>query len=228
LEKQDFLMPLLATIGLLAAVAWAWRRHRRSPTRGLRRAVERARALNEHMKSHPLFRAAPETNEAAPAPNGGRADPGLERASYAPTADGHLSSPDAQRAARPGESDSLDLDDALALEELARLRRETEAQNVRAAYRRLDAFLRRYLFQRYDVKAFSVSAAALLRSLPQDITDGVVDYAGEILRICEMMELPHSRPSRAELQRLTDLAAEMIRNRARAGSSSEREAADDS
>jgi hypothetical protein len=114
----------------------------------------------------------------------------------------------ARRSGLPGEDERAQTREAV--ERLALILSHPDDKDIRADYAKLDALVRRYLFDRYGVKAFSASAAALLDSLPQSLTDSVVDYAGEILRVCEVAQLRGRRPSRGELRQLCGLAYELI------------------
>lgn len=182
---------LLVVVGL--ASWWIGTRFFPSPTRSLRRAVNRARRFNQERRGMVYPHPVPEMQDENPfAPE--RPERGASSAEGAPSS----------------ESRPLDLIATDALERLARLRNEPDEKNPVADYFRLEAWVRRYLAERYHIKAFGVSVAELLDALPQ--ASPVVDYAGEILHICGLAPFRRFRPSRTELHRLYDLAKAMVLN----------------
>ena len=205
LTVGDFLLPLFAILTLTALVGWAWRWFRR-PTRGLRREVRRARRFNEAFKDHEIPESVPEME--------------LERRAEMPRPIDPEGVPRRRRREPSEETEERTTELAgrhqEALERLERLHAEVNPKDPIVDYRRLDGFVRRYLFEFHGIAAFGQSAAAVVdRLLQQAAGSTVVDYAGEILMICELAELPRHRPSHRELHHLFGLAAEMIRRDAR-------------
>lgn len=197
---SDFAV-LLAAVLLVVAVGWSIVRWaRKSPTRGLRAAVRRARQVNERFDGVSVPHPVPEME--ARRRQASAVGPELEAAvgtAYNVSA--------ASDDARPKAEDATA---RAALERLARLQANPDGKDIRGDYARLDALVRRYLFDRYGVRAFSSSATELLGALPQELTDSVVDYAGEILRVCEVAQLRGHRASRGELRHLVGLAYELV------------------
>ena len=195
----DF-VALLAVVLVVAALAWSVARWaRKGPTSGLRAAVRKAKRLNDEMGGRDMPHPVPEMEMRR------RADAAAldTRPRMTPDVDPH-----ARASGLSGEDESAQAREAV--ERLALILSHPDDKDIRADYAKLDALVRRYLFDRYGVKAFSASAAALLDSLPQSLTDSVVDYAGEILRVCEVAQLRGRRPSRGELRQLCGLAYELI------------------
>ena len=186
---------LLAAVAIAVAIGWVVvRLVRRSPTRGLRAAVRKAKRVNEQFDDVSVPHPVPEM-EARRTYTGVRVE-----GERGPT----LSRPTSvSRKSRDGTAS-----DALA--RLGRLRENPDGKDIRGDYAKLDTLVRRYLFDRYGVRAFSASATELLRALPQELTDSVVDYAGELLRVCEVAQLRGQRVSRGELRHLFALADELI------------------
>ena len=190
---------LLVAIVVVVAIAWSVARWaRKAPTRGVRAAVRKAKRLNEAFDGHDMPHPVPEMEMRRRAEAGPTADSQL-RVGRGSAGDGPA------RPAAGGDAAARE-----AVDRLAHILSHPDEKDIRADYAKLDALVRRYLFARYGVKAFSATAASLLNSLPQDLTDSVVDYAGEILRVCEVAELRGHRPSRGELRHLCGLAYEFI------------------
>lgn len=207
----DYLLPvlLLAVVGL---ISWfVWERVIRSPTRGLRRAVGRARRFNEERRDMVFPTPVPEMR---PTDRVGFDNEARSSETALDLTDDDLAILRSVPVGR-GESVVTDTIGQDALARLARLRNEPDEKNPVGDYFRLDAFVRRYLMERYHVKAFGVSVGELLDSLPHDLTSGVADYTGEILRLCALAQLRRFRPSRTELRRLYQLTEAMILNDAR-------------
>ena len=207
----DYLLPvlLLAVVGF---VAWiVWKRVIHSPTRGLRRAVGRARRFNEERRDMVFPTPVPEMR------TGDRV--GLGNEPRATETSSELTDDDlailTRDLVRQGESAVTDTIAEEALTRLTRLRNEPDEKNPVSDYFRLESFVRRYLMERYRVKAYGVSVSELLDALPHDLTSGVADYTGEILRLCALAQLRRFRPSRTELRRLYELTEAMILNDAR-------------
>lgn len=179
---------LLVVIGL--ASWWIWTRLFPSPTRNLRRAVNRARRFNREHRDMVYPHPVPEMQDE---------NPFTPERPLSPVEETF-----------PSENRPLDPIATEALERLGRLRNEPDEKNPVADYFRLEAWVRRYLTERYHIKAFGVSVAELLDALPQ--SSPVVDYAGEILHICGLAPFRRFRPSRTELHRLYDLAETMVLN----------------
>ena len=150
---------VVAVVLLVGAAIWfATRWARRAPTRGLRAAVRKAKRLNERMDGMPQPHPAPEMEMRRRA----------EDPSVAEPADA------VRRVVRPTPRSEGPADERAqeAMGRLARILSDPDDKDMIADYVRLDTLVRRWLFDRYGVPAFSVSAATLLNSLPQNLTDG--------------------------------------------------------
>jgi hypothetical protein len=190
---------VVAAVLVVGAAAWlATRWARRAPTRGLRAAVRKAKRLNERLEGVPHPHPAPEMETRRRVEEGGIDEPPHR-----------VGAPLAVRRTSPSRG-PIDARAQEAMGRLARILSDPDDKDMIADYVRLDTLVRRWLFDRYGVPAFSVSAATLLNSLPQELTDGVVDDAGEVLRVCEVAQLSAHRPSRRELRHPCGLAYELI------------------
>ena len=196
----DFLGVVAVVVVVVAGIWLAARWARRGPTRGLRAAVRKAKRLNERMVGESSPHPAPEM----------AARRRVEEADFAePT---HPAASRVSRGRTRSTSNAMDARAQEAMGRLARILSDPDGKDIVGDYVRLDTLVRRWLFDRYGVPAFSVSAATLLNSLPQELTEGVVDDAGEVLRVCEVAQLSAHRTSRRELRHLCGLAYELISN----------------
>lgn len=194
LDAMDFVAPVVVLV-CAAVVGWYfWERRPNAPMRGVRRAVRRARAFNEATRDAPMPTPVPEMDWETKASLNESVEP-IDR-----------SNPSKWSVAEAPAGLRRDWS-----AELWRLRQEREGKSLVADYYRLDAFVRRYLFERYRIRTFGVGVAAILDSLPQDPMDAVIDYAGEVLRVCELAQLTRYRPTEGELDRLYELVDTMIR-----------------
>ena len=204
----EYGLPIAIIVVVIVLGRWAWRRLQRSPKWVLKRAVEKARKVNEQVRVEDLPHPVPEMEAAR------RHVVGMPDDQFEPE------SPRLRR--RPTEASDDDHEamlDARSAEAMARLRileDNTDPKDPRMDYRRLDAFVRRCLFEFYEVRAFGETSSSVLSTLPESLPSHVIDTVGEILRVCELAELPRHRPTRSELRDLHSLAAEMIDAHARA------------
>ncbi len=211
----EYALPLAIVAAVTVVGWWLWRRLHRSPRWALQRSVKKARRVNEQVRPEHIPHPVPEM-EAAQHDGIGRVDnPFKSTSDSARTADERTRRSGVEQ---PEEAPVLGPRAQDALDRLDRLTEHFDPKDPRTDYRRLDAFVRRYLFEFYGVKAFGLSSAGVLESLSEALADGVVDTVGEILRVCELAELPRHRASRSELRHLRDLASEMIVTDARAES----------
>jgi hypothetical protein len=70
--------------------------------------------------------------------------------------------------------------------------------------------IKKYVGEKYHIKVAGASTGQVLENLPQELTDSVFDYVGEILRTCDMINLAQHRPSRGELDHIYQIATEFI------------------
>ncbi|GIX06380.1 MAG: hypothetical protein KatS3mg115_0783 [Candidatus Poribacteria bacterium] len=217
----DFLGPGIAVV-VLAALGWlAWRWSQTRATRGLRRAVRRARRFNEQTREMTFPHPVPEMEAER------RADiPRSSASSQEPEERRSVRSGRRQRAVReraPSERNEeeameqpvLDPRDLDALKRLEAIQQEWDPKEPRTAYRRLEDFIRRYLFETFGVRAFGMRTSELLAALPRSTEDALFDYVAEILTTCELAELPRHRPDRREVEHLIRLAREVVLLQAR-------------
>ena len=203
----EYALPIAILAAAMVMGWWLWRWLRHSPRRALQRSVSKARQVNERVRTEHIPHPVPEMEAARDDVVGTPGSPFRPETRVSPNG-----TRAANRTAREDTREELLLDPRTeeALARLRALEERSDPKDPRTDYRRLDAFVRRYLFEFYGAKAFGLSSAGVLESLPQDITEGVVDYVGEILRVCELAELPRHRSSRSELWHLHQLAADMI------------------
>jgi len=211
----DDALPMLLLIVVVLVGGYAWRRMMRSPTRGLRRALVKARRFNEEHRDMEFPYPVPEMRDEF------HVDPS---ATERPP-DGLSETTESHSRRRGHAAEQPPLTDSLAqesLQRLARLRNDPDEKNPLNDYFRLDAFVRRYLMERYHIQTYGLSVSQVLDALPHDLTSGVTDYSGEILHLCELAQLRRFRPSRQELDRLFELTEAMILNDARQHASGRR------
>lgn len=77
----------------------------------------------------------------------------------------------------------------------------------------LASIVRRYLGRKYGIDAESMSTGEIISKLLPDLSNRDTDYAGEILRMCEMVQFYRYKPSRSELKHLLQLTRELISER---------------
>ncbi|RKY01187.1 hypothetical protein DRP77_10200, partial [Candidatus Poribacteria bacterium] len=65
----------------------------------------------------------------------------------------------------------------------------------------------------YGIDAESMSTGEIISKLLPDLSNRDIDYAGEILRMCEMVQFYRYKPSRSELKHLLQLTRELISER---------------
>ncbi|MBM3238510.1 hypothetical protein FJZ31_19625 [Candidatus Poribacteria bacterium] len=114
----------------------------------------------------------------------------------------------------PRIGDEYDLEfqplEAIALNEIKRARRFRERGQISEYCTAISWAIKKYVGEKYHIKIVGASTSQILDSLPQELTDSVFDYVGEILRTCDMMGLAQHRPSRGELDHLYQIAAAFI------------------
>lgn len=101
--------------------------------------------------------------------------------------------------------------EALALREIHQAQILRSTGNITGYYEALSSAVKKYISEKYDIKdANSFTTSRILDSLPQDLTAGLVDHVGEILRICDMAKLKSHRPSRSDLDHIFAITKEFI------------------
>ena len=209
----EYALPLAVVAVVTVLAWWLWRRLRRSPRWVLQRSVKKARRVNERVRPEHIPHPVPEMEAAqhdgiGPAGNPFESVPRTSRNTGERSRRSGREEPRESLVLGPRSQDALDRLEAL-IEQL-------DPKDPRTDYRRMDAFVRRCLFEFYGVKAFGLSSTDVLESLSEGLAEGVVDTVGEILRVCELAELPRHRASRSELRHLGELASEVIVAHARA------------
>jgi len=77
----------------------------------------------------------------------------------------------------------------------------------------LASLVRKYLSEKYEIEAESMSTGEIISKLLHNLSNVDADYAGEILRMCEMVQFYGYRPSRSEIKHLYQLAHKLISDR---------------
>jgi len=114
------------------------------------------------------------------------------------------------------EEDELDMQtlEGMVLKELRQAQKFRNAGRIAEYYAAISLTIRKYLGERYGIKAIDASTSQILEHLPDGLTDAIFDQVGEILRTCDMMSLGRHRPSRGELDRIYNVAVEFIQSQA--------------
>ena len=107
------------------------------------------------------------------------------------------------------ESQSLE---AIALNEIKSARRFRERGQIPEYCTTISWAIKKYVGEKYHIKIIGASTSQILDNLPQELTDSVFDYVGEILRTCDMMGLARHHPSRGELDHLYQIATAFIQS----------------
>jgi len=102
--------------------------------------------------------------------------------------------------------------EAIALNEIKSARRFRERRQISEYCSAISWAIKKYVGEKYHIKIVGASTGQILDSLPQELTDSVFDYVGEILRTCDMMGLAQHRPSRGELDHLYQIATAFIQS----------------
>lgn len=100
----------------------------------------------------------------------------------------------------------------IALNEIKSARRFRERGQISEYCTAISWAIKKYVGEKYHIKIVGASTSQILDSLPQELTDSVFDYVGEILRTCDMMGLAQHRPSRGELDHIYQIATAFIQS----------------
>jgi len=123
-------------------------------------------------------------------------------------------SPSPREESEEAEDDELNMQtlEAMALRELRQTQKFRDAGRIAEYYAAISLAIRKYIGERYNVKAIDASTSQILENLPNGLTDTIFDHVGEILRTCDMMSLGRHRPSRSELDRIYEVALGFIQS----------------
>lgn len=77
----------------------------------------------------------------------------------------------------------------------------------------LASLVKRHLSEKYEIEAESMSTGEIISKLLHNLSNVDADYAGEILRMCEMVQFYGYKPSRSEIKHLYQLAHKLISDR---------------
>jgi hypothetical protein len=102
--------------------------------------------------------------------------------------------------------------EAIALNEIKSARRFRERGQISEYCTAISWAIKKYVGEKYHIKIVGASTSQILNGLPQELTDSVFDYVGEILRTCDMMGLAQHRPSRGELDHIYQIATAFIQS----------------
>ncbi len=100
--------------------------------------------------------------------------------------------------------------EAISLKDLEQVLTLRERRRIREYYDAIAMIIKRYVGEKYQIKILDATTGQILQVLPHDLTDIVVDHVGEILRMCDMVQLSRHRPSRSELDRTYRTAKEFL------------------
>lgn len=109
---------------------------------------------------------------------------------------------------------SMETREGMALRKLRQAEKFRNAGRIAEYYAAISLTIKKYLGERYRIKAVDASTSQILEQLPDGLTDAIFDQVGEILRTCDMMSLGRHRPSRGELDRIYNVAVEFIQSQA--------------
>ena len=85
---------------------------------------------------------------------------------------------------------------SLALTNLDQAYTLREEKKYSTYYRTISEIIKNYLSDHFDLKLVNSSTFQLLSSLP----DSIVDHAGEVVRMCDMIEFAKHQPTQSELE----------------------------
>ncbi len=102
--------------------------------------------------------------------------------------------------------------EAMTLRELRQAQRFRNAGRIAEYYTAISLAIKKYVGERYNIKAIDASTSQILENLPNGLTDTIFDQVGEILRTCDMISLRRHRPSRGELDRVYEVAMEFLQS----------------
>ncbi|HID56190.1 TPA: hypothetical protein EYP37_06655 [Candidatus Poribacteria bacterium] len=74
----------------------------------------------------------------------------------------------------------------------------------------LASLVKKHLSEKYEIEARSMSTGEIISKLLHNLSNVDADYAGEILRMCEMVQFYGYKPSRSEIKHLYQLAQKLI------------------
>jgi hypothetical protein len=77
----------------------------------------------------------------------------------------------------------------------------------------LASAVKRFLSEKYEIEADSMSTGEIISKLLHNLSNVDADYAGEILRMCEMVQFYGYKPSRTEIKHLYQLAHKLMSER---------------
>jgi len=77
----------------------------------------------------------------------------------------------------------------------------------------LASLVRKHLSQKYEIEAGSMTTGEIISKLLHNLSNVDADYAGEILRMCEMVQFYGYKPSRSEIKHLYQLARKLVSER---------------
>jgi len=100
--------------------------------------------------------------------------------------------------------------EAISLKDLEQVLTLRERRRIHEYYDAIAMIIKRYVGEKYQIKILDATTGQILQALPHDLTDIVVDHVGEILRMCDMVQLSRHRPSRSELDRIYQTAKEFL------------------
>jgi len=101
----------------------------------------------------------------------------------------------------------------IALNDIRSARRLRESGQISEYCKSVSWAIKKYVGEKYHIKVAGNSTGQILDNLPQELTDSVFDYVGEILRTCDMISLSRQhRPSRGELDHIYQIAIEFIQS----------------
>lgn len=124
-------------------------------------------------------------------------------------------------ATRPGRSDPVTEPDtplehdeytleSISLTDLEQALSLRESDRIEEYYESIAMIIKQYVGEKYQIKILDATTGQILSALPDDLTGGVTDHVGEILRMCDMIHFSRHRPSRSELDRIYQTAKEFI------------------
>lgn len=96
----------------------------------------------------------------------------------------------------------------VALSVLQNATRLCEADKMQEYYAAISSIIKRYVAAKFGVKVVGATTGEILENLPQNLAD----HAGEILRICDLVEFSHYKPSQKDVEDIYQLTAEFIEN----------------
>ena len=108
-----------------------------------------------------------------------------------------------------------DTPEARALEELELALNKRANNAIRDYYANIACLILQYLGEKYKIRVHEVTTAQILADVADALTDSQIDYVGEILHTCDMVQFTRHHPTRSEQDDIYETARDFLEGQAK-------------